>query len=125
MRRILTLLAYPVTTLSIALVGYTLATAAPVLLNSRPLPCGGAINYFDTDGDASNGAEQITVTVPEENAPRAVILFADGDAGAFKSAKVVLPGKLAETFTSYEKFIEAYPSPCQIVEATRDEVKRK
>lgn len=107
--------------IAVGILGVMLATskvaAAPTLINSQPLPCGGALNYFDTDGDPSNGAEQLTVTVPDENAPRAIILFGDGAEGKFKSAKVAIPGRPAENFTDFEKFQAAYPHPCVIVEA--------
>lgn len=102
---------------------YAARSAAPTVIHSVALPCEGTLNYLDTDGDPTNGAERLTVTVPGEPTPRAVVTFGDGAEGQFKSAHVTLPGKVAETYTDHDRFAEVYPHPCVIVEATRDEAR--
>ena len=85
------------------------------VLGIAPLPCGGGMVYYDTDGDPSNGPEVITVYSPDEDTPRLTVYYKPGDNGKFDHAVARIPNKPEVRFDTLESLDAVYSGPCDVV----------
>lgn len=83
------------------------------LVHTQPLHCGGYMEYHDTNATPQDGAEIILLFKDGEREPRARVEFDVGEKGAFKQARVTIPGLPIKTYTDHDDV----PDPCEIVSA--------
>ena len=86
-----------------------------VQTNIYVLPCAPAyLILYDTNGNEADGSEFVTLMVPGEERPRAILEFGSGASGEFKQAVVTIPGEAPVYFTTAAALGKAYPDPCAI-----------
>lgn len=86
------------------------------LHHTIPLPCGGALQLYDSDKNPGNGFEYQVVRA-EDGRALAIIEFAPGNEDKFRGAIVMLPGREDQVFHDVPSLAAAYGHPCDMIRA--------
>lgn len=98
------------------LVTYVTGAEVQTLIDKVELSCGGSLEGWDTDHDASTGAELLIIKTAQGTVV-ATVTFGPGADGTFLQAEVTIPNHPKEAYHTLREFAEKYPHPCDVIMA--------